>query len=418
MARLKVLVIGSGGREHALVKAFSECDSVVEVFVAPGNPGMAEQAVIKNIPTHSFLEIKNFCLDERIDFVMIGPENPLVEGLSDFLRAENILVVGPSQKAAQLEGSKIFSKKFMIEHQIPTSRFEIVSTVEETLSRAGQFQSPYVLKADGLAAGKGVYICKNLSELKKAAEGLFDLKILGDAGKRALLEEFIPGYELSYLFLTNGTSFQALPICQDHKRLQDGDQGPNTGGMGTIAPMEISKDLDQKIQSEIIEKTLSGFKKENLFYRGVVFLGLMVKDQKPYLLEYNCRFGDPETQVLVPLIKNDLAELLFALAQGEISPVQFKNIFATCVILAAPGYPDHPEKGAAITGDPLANTPNSYFIHAGTSRDPNWKVFGGRVLGAVGLGPDRQTSIATAYAQAEKVSWVGLQKRMDIGART
>ena len=303
---MKVLVIGQGGREHALTRAFTQSSSISEVHCIPGNDGIAQTVLCHNLNIKNHETIVQFCLRTEIDFVFIGPEDPLVDGLADSLRSRGILVVGPSQESAQLEGSKIFAKKFMLRAQVPTSTFSEVGSFEETMSNAYQFTPPYVLKADGLAAGKGVYICKNIEELAKAANDIFVEKIFGEAGNKALLEQFMPGWELSYLILTNGSAYQSLPIAQDHKRLLDQDQGPNTGGMGTIAPLSIDADLHQQIHEKILAPSVAQLQKENLLYRGVLFVGLMITEQGPQVLEYNCRFGDPETQVILPLLQNDV----------------------------------------------------------------------------------------------------------------
>jgi phosphoribosylamine--glycine ligase len=417
---MKVLVIGQGGREHALTRAFTQSSSISEVHCIPGNDGIAQTVLCHNLNIKNHETIVQFCLRTEIDFVFIGPEDPLVDGLADSLRSRGILVVGPSQESAQLEGSKIFAKKFMQRALVPTSTFSEVGSFEETMSNAYQFTPPYVLKADGLAAGKGVYICKNIEELAKAANDIFVEKIFGEAGNKALLEQFMPGWELSYLILTNGSAYQSLPIAQDHKRLLDQDQGPNTGGMGTIAPLSIDADLHQQIHEKILAPSVAQLQKENLLYRGVLFVGLMITEQGPQVLEYNCRFGDPETQVILPLLQNDVGQLFKNLAEGKLLNVESKNLHAACVVLAAPGYPQKPEKDLPISGDIESQTDLSYFLHAATKHSTNssagkWLTNGGRVMNAVGLGLNAKQAIENAYAQSCKVQWMGLQKRSDIG---
>ncbi len=414
---MKVLVLGQGGREHALVKAFRHSASITEIHAIPGNDGMSQEALCHPISLKDSEAIIQFCLRTEIDFVFIGPEDPLVDGLADDLRARGVLVVGPGRDAAQLEGSKIFAKRFMMEAQVPTATFEEVSTVAGTLKAAEKFTPPYILKADGLAAGKGVFICHTLTELEKSARQIFEENSLGEAGKKAVLEENLPGWELSYLVLTDGVDFQALPLAQDHKRLKDLHQGPNTGGMGTVAPLKIAPELDREIREKIIGPTIGTLRSRGSIYRGVLFVGVMVTSKGPQTLEYNVRLGDPETQVILPLIENDLADLFLNLAKGILKPIVFKNLYASCVILAAEGYPEHPIKGAAIEGEITYETASSYFVHAGTVKNEQgqWRTHGGRVLGAVGLGSNSQESIANAYAQAQKVSWQGLQMRKDIG---
>lgn len=417
---MKVLVIGQGGREHALVHALSQSPSVSEIHAIPGSLGMSREALCHEIDWQDCEAIVQFCVQTEIEFVMIGPEDPLVSGLADRLRDRGILTVGPSAESAQLEGSKIFAKQFMQASQVPTSNFAIVESVEEVQKAAVHFTPPYVLKADGLAAGKGVFICKNLQELENAAAELFINKILGPAGRRALLEQFMPGWELSYLVLTNGSEWQTLPLAQDHKRLMDGDQGPNTGGMGTIAPMRIKDSLKQEIETLIVAPTIAELAKRNYLYRGILFIGIMVTAQGPQVLEFNCRFGDPETQVILPLIDGDIGLLLRELSQGKVRPLKLKNLFASCVVMSAPGYPMNPERNLPIEGNLETSTEFSYFLHAGTGKDSHgqWVTKGGRVLNAVGLGSHLKESLKNAYSQTQKAKWMGLQMRSDIGSKS
>lgn len=414
---MKVLVLGQGGREHALVRVFRRSPSITEVHAIPGNDGMAAEAICHKIDLKNSQEIIQFCLRTEIDFVFVGPEDPLVAGLSDDLRERGILVVGPGREAARLEGSKIFAKQFMNEAQIPTAAAEVVTNVSDTLKICEKFTPPYILKADGLAAGKGVFICNTKLELEKAAHSLFVDKILGEAGTKALLEQNMPGWELSYIVLTNGNEFQALPLAQDHKRLRDLNQGPNTGGMGTIAPLSIDKKLDQQIRDQIIKPTVQHIQKKGLLYRGILFVGIMVTANGPKTLEYNVRLGDPETQVLLPLIENDLGELFLNLSKGLLEPLHIKNLFSCCVVLAAEGYPESPKKGVPISGDVFFETPSSYFIHAGVQKSSSniWTTNGGRVLCAIGIGSSLKESVKNAYEISEKVKWPGMQFRKDIG---
>lgn len=413
---MNVLVIGQGGREHALVKSFAQSKVVQTVYALPGNPGMTEATLVLLKPNQTH-EIIEFCKNKSVDFVFIGPEGPLCEGLSDHLRQANIPVVGPSQEAAQLEGSKIFAKEFMISAGIPTARSFVVTSTTEAINAAASFQPPFVLKADGLASGKGVFICDDLDSLKQAAQEIFEKGSLGQAGKKALLEEFTDGYEISYLILTNGSDYVSLPLAQDHKRLKENQTGPNTGGMGTVAPFPIGPSLKKQIEDEIIQKSLAEIQKRKMLFRGVLFIGLMVKENKASVLEFNVRFGDPETQVILPLIENDFLLFCKNLAQGKLEPLKFsQNKSAVCVVLAAESYPDQPVLGAKITGDLLFADEHSYFIHAGTQREnQQWMVGGGRVLGAVGIGQTVQQAQQKAYELVEKVSWKGLQYRKDIG---
>lgn len=416
---MKVLVLGQGGREHALVHRLSQSPSVSEVHAAPGNDGMKQLALCHPWSWKESEKIIEFCLRTEIELVVIGPEDPLVDGLADKLRERGFLVVGPSAEGALLEGSKIFSKEFMTEAGIPTAKYNVVDSVAGTLACAKEFKPPYVLKADGLCAGKGVYICKNETELRAAAEDLFEKKIFGKNGERALLEQFHEGWELSYLFLTNGESYSALPVAQDHKRLMDDDKGPNTGGMGTWAPLAVDPTLRYRIETEIVEPTLKVLQKRGILFRGFIFLGVMVTPEGPKLLEYNCRLGDPETQVILPLIQTDLGMLLKNLAQGKLLPIQTRNMSAACVVMASPGYPDKPVKGVAIEGDLNHATSTSYFLVAGAAQSigGGYETSGGRVLCSMGIGSTLDEALEQAYAQASKVKWEGLQMRSDIGKK-
>lgn len=420
---MKLLVIGQGGREHAIVKALARSPSVTEIHAIPGNDGIAREALCHAIDWKDTEALIGFCLRTEIDSVIIGPEDPAVDGLADRLRERGILVFGPGRDAARLEGSKIFAKEFLNAAGIPTAPAVVVDSVAAVREAAPKFTPPYVLKADGLAAGKGVFICKTPGELEARAAELFEKHALGDAGKRALLEQFQPGWEMSYFVLTNGRESKALPIAQDHKRLSDGDEGPNTGGMGTIAVGAslggaIDEALRARIENEIVAPTVKALDANGYIYRGVIFIGLMITPDGPKVIEYNTRFGDPETQVLLPLIDGDWGRIFHEAACGRLADFGVKAMSACCVILAAPGYPEAPKKGLVIEGDPTADSASGYFIHAGTKKSENhWRVNGGRVLGAVGLGSTPREAIANAYALSDKVAWEGLQKRKDIGAR-
>jgi len=415
---MKVLVLGSGGREHALVKSLSQSKSVSEIHVAPGNDGMAKEALCHNIDLKNYEALIQLCLRTEIEFVIIGPEEPLVDGIADRLRERGILVVGPGRDAARLEGSKIFAKEFMNAAGVPTAKHVVVSSVLDIERNISRFQPPYVLKADGLAAGKGVFICKTKEELMAAAQDLFEKKILGGAGENALLEEFKPGWELSYLVLTNGQTHISLPLAQDHKRLSDNDIGPNTGGMGTVAPLKIDSKLQQEIEEKIIQPSIARIREEAFVYRGVLFLGIMVTEEGPTVLEYNVRFGDPEIQVILPLINQDTGLLFKDLALGKLQSISFKNMYTCCVVMAAEGYPSSPKKNVPIEGPVTKSDVSSYFIHAGTRRENSqWLTNGGRVLGAVGVGSSREEARRNAYGLTEQVRWPGMQYRKDIGAK-
>lgn len=416
---MKVLVLGQGGREHAIVHRLAHSPSVNEVHVAPGNAGMKRYALCHDFTWKDQEILIQFCLRTEIELVIVGPEDPLVAGLADALRERGLLVVGPSFEGARLEASKIFSKEFMLAAKIPTAKFEIVDSVESCLAAAPKFTPPFVLKADGLCAGKGVVICKTTDELKNAAEDFFVKKIFGAASERAILEQFQPGWELSYLVLTNGYESQSLPIAQDHKRLKDDDQGPNTGGMGTIAPVPIDAGLRQQIEQLIVQPTLRELTQRGVLFRGFIFFGIMVTPDGPSLLEYNCRLGDPETQVILPLIQDDFGLLMKDLSLGRLRPISLRPMAAACVIMASPGYPDAPQKGVEIRGDIFNETDQRYFLVAGAKQSAGgpWVTDGGRCLCAIGLGDNIQQALKNAYTQTEFAKWDGQLLRKDIGKK-
>lgn len=415
---MKILILGQGGREHAFIKALKRTTADAEIHVFPGNDGMQKEALCftgNSISDTAFIE--KLCTDNRYDFIFVGPEDPLVNGVSDHLRNLGFNIVGPSQYWAQLEGSKVFAKEFMIKAKIPTAKYIVVESVDQVRKSIQQFTAPYVLKADGLAAGKGVFICATPEELFIAAENIFEKKILGSAGDKAALEQFTSGWELSYLFFTNGKDYVPLPIAQDHKRLYNGQKGPNTGGMGTWAPLEISNQLDQNIRKKVIEPTMAEINKGNSIYRGVIFLGIMVNGDDPSVLEYNVRMGDPETQSILPLIESNLGEFLLGLSNGSLGELKLNKNFASCVVLASPGYPDSPKKGLVIEGyDSITESASQYLIASGVKKEHHqWTTHGGRVLGAVGVATSKADAIKNAYSLAEKVKWPGIHFRTDIG---
>jgi phosphoribosylamine--glycine ligase len=423
---MNVLVIGQGGREHALVRALRLSPSVNKVHALPGNDGIAQEAICHALSLENIAEISALVTREAIDLVVVGPEAVLATRLPDTLRSQGVAVFAPSQAAARLENSKIAAKEFMVEAGLRTARFFTVSNVAETMRSSQAFQPPYVLKADGLAAGKGVYICKTSGELEKAARALFEDRIFGEAGSRALLEEFQPGYEISSLILTNGEAFSVFPMAQDHKRLADGDVGPNTGGMGVVAPVLLSAQLTEQIEREVVAKTIQHIHKRGLLYRGVLFIGLMMTPDGPSVLEFNTRFGDPETQALLPLLDGDWGVVFREIANGRVPQLKWNSKAVACVVLAAGGYPDRPVMGVPISGLPAAGelatdlNQSSYVLHAGTRWDQGqraWVTAGGRVLNAIGLGRDLREAKASAYAKAKEIAYPGMQMRSDIGAQ-
>lgn len=417
---MKVLVIGQGGREHAIVKALSMSLSVTEVHCAPGSDGISREAVCHPVQPENQQEILELVKRYDIGLVVIGPEKPLAEGLADYLRAQDVKVFGPQASAARFEASKSFCKDFFVRHQIPTAKSVEVRSVDQVKQQLVAFKPPYVLKADGLAAGKGVAIAANEAALISFAQEIFEQRSLGPSGDKALLEEFMEGYELSLLILTNGKEYSPLPLAQDHKRLLDNDLGPNTGGMGAVAPLAISDDLSHMIHQRILDPIMKGFQKDGIEYRGLLYVGLMMTKEGPKVLEFNVRFGDPEAQVLLPLLDGDWAEVFLSIAQGRMPVLAWKRNLATaCVVLAEENYPENPVKGALIEGNPLKQTATSYFLHAGTAlnAERRWTTNGGRVLNAIGLGSTHQEALKQAYLLIEHGRWQGMQFRRDIGAK-
>ena len=418
---MNVLVIGSGCREHALIKALQEDSQVKSLYSLPARESLK---ALKSLPSSLLNQpdaLAKSLLMENIELVIVGPEQPLVQGLSDKLRKHGIKVFGPSQGAAQLEGSKVFAKKFMKDLRIPTASYHIVRSVSETLQSAKNFFPPYVLKADGLAGGKGVFICNTKADLEEKSRFLFEKKGLGSAGEQALLEDFQQGTELSVFVLSNGSSYSILPIAQDYKRLLDGHKGPNTGGMGAIAPVSVNKELLNSIENFIIKPTLEGLRKKNLLYYGVLYLGLMIHKNIPKLLEYNVRWGDPEAQVLLPLLDGSWLDVFYKIASGQdLEELQWKkNQHSACVVLSSSNYPESPAVSSLIEGNIHFKTENSYFIHGALKKqEERWFTHGGRVLNAMALGNSPEQALHRAYEQARKVSWSGIQYRKDIGVKT
>ncbi|MCM2280365.1 MAG: phosphoribosylamine--glycine ligase [Bdellovibrionaceae bacterium] len=415
---MKVLVIGQGGREHAIVRALRLSPSVSAVHVLPGSDAIEREAVRHVVDWRDFEGVVRLVQTHGIELTVIGPDDPVAEGLADALRGAGCLVFGPSRAAAQLESSKLFAKRFMVDAGIPTARFHEVDSVATTMVAAQGYRPPYVLKADGLAAGKGVFICQDLPALENAARAIFETKVFGAAGAHALLEAFQTGYEISCLVLTNGQAWEPLVLAADHKRLRDHDIGPNTGGMGTVAPYQIDPALRERIQREVLAPTMKRLQETGLLYRGVLYVGLMITERGPSVLEFNARFGDPEAQVILPLLDGDWGEVFLAVARGEVPKLKWKPQAAACVVLAAEGYPDAPQKGVRIEGDLASEDANGYFLHAGTVRQgESWLTNGGRVLNSIGLGQDLRAAVARAYAQADRAQWPGQQRRSDIGSR-
>lgn len=416
---MKVLVIGSGGREHALCMALKRSPSVDAIYCAPGNGGIAEVAQLVALPTAR--ETQTFCQVEKIELVIIGPEQPLVEGWADTLRAGGIRVFGPSAKAAQLEGSKGFTKDICSKYGIPTGAYGRFSDVAAAKAYLAHQSMPIVIKADGLAAGKGVVIATRRREAERVVEEMFAGKF-GEASRSIVIEEFLEGEEISFFALCDGETAVEFGSAQDHKAVGEGDTGPNTGGMGTYAPAPLmTQPLRAEVMERIILPTVKAMKKEGMPFTGVLFAGLMITREGPKVIEYNARFGDPETQVLMARLDEDLGSLLYQAASGKLParPVKFRKEAALCVVMAAKGYPGDYVKGTEIKGiDAAAATADVAVYHAGTvAKDGKILASGGRVLGVTALGATVAEAQAKAYAAVDKIDWPEGFCRRDIGWR-
>jgi phosphoribosylamine--glycine ligase len=420
----KVVVVGSGGREHALTQALLESNSVQEVVVTPGNagthgPSLVPGKTLRNVKGRAF----DVAIAEKPDLVVIGPEQPLCEGLADALSAQDLLVYGPSGRASRLEGSKSFMKEFATKIGLVTARHVVVSDVDELPHAVAQFSEPPVVKADGLCAGKGVALVDSPEEACAAARKMLSGQAFGDAGRKVVLEERLRGEEVSIHAVCDGQRAILLPAAQDHKRIFDGDQGPNTGGMGSYAPAPIiSDELLRRIDREIVNRVLDGMRAEGCPFRGTLFAGLMISGEGiPQVLEFNVRFGDPETQVLMNVIEGDLCELLITAARGNLDPTAVRILpnHALCVVMAAMGYPAEPRKGDSIGGLSEASArPNVRVYHAGTALDGGHMVTaGGRVLGITGFASTLQKAAHYAYSAVDCITFEGRQFRHDIGHR-
>lgn len=421
---MKILILGSGGREHALAWKIAQSEMVSEVFVAPGNAGTASIGVNVPINIADFDAVKKTVLDNDIEMVVVGPEQPLVDGVVDFFKADPLLkekkIIGPDKQGAQLEGSKAFAKLFMEKYHIPTAACFTVTkdNLQEGVSYLSSLEPPFVLKADGLAAGKGVLIINDLEEAKKELSEMLSGKF-GDASAKVVIETFLKGIEVSMFVLTDGSDYVILPEAKDYKRIGDGDQGLNTGGMGAVSPVPfVDAAFIEKVESRIIKPTIQGLKEENIDYKGFIFLGLMNCGGDPYVIEYNVRMGDPETEGVMTRINSDLAKLLSDCADGKLRDSEFRISPDTSVtvMLVSGGYPEHYQKGMVMSG--LDDVEDDVVLaHAGTKLDENADVVtaGGRVIAVTALGPDITQARKKAYENAAKISFNGVYYRHDIG---
>ncbi|MCK6616492.1 MAG: phosphoribosylamine--glycine ligase [Cyclobacteriaceae bacterium] len=423
MKPLNILLIGNGGREHALAWKIKQSSICGTLYTAPGNAGTAALAQNLQLAVDDFEKLGLFCKQNDIELVVVGPELPLVKGLRDYFEGDpdlkKIPLVGPGKAGARLEGSKDFSKQFMLRHHIPTAKSKTFHTgeTEQALAYINQCKAPIVLKADGLAAGKGVIITEDKEEAGREITAMLSGDKFGEAGKKVLIEEFLKGIELSVFVLTDGTHYVILPEAKDYKRIGDGDTGPNTGGMGAVSPVAFADmAFMQKVEERVIKPTIRGLRQEGIDYRGFIFIGLMNVGGNPYVIEYNVRMGDPETQVVMPRIKNDLVELLFAAATGNMKnhTIEIDQQCAVTVVMASGGYPGDFEKGKVISG---LNTINDALVfHAGTKTEfNNVLTNGGRVLTITGMNKDIATARQKAYAGVARLNWEGVYFRKDIG---
>ena len=415
---MNILVIGSGGREHALYWKLSESPQTEQIYAIPGNTGMGASTEIA-LDDHA--AILRFVKEHEIGLVVVGPEVPLMNGLVDELEAAGIRTFGPRANAAEIEGSKSFAKDLMKKYGIPTARYEVFTAAEPARAYIRQEGAPIVVKADGLAAGKGVIVAMTEQEALDAVDAIMEDHSFGDAGARVVIEEFMEGEEASLLTFTDGTTIRPMISAQDHKRAYDGDRGPNTGGMGTYAPAPVmTPEMTERAVEEILKPTIAAMAKEGRVYRGCLYLGLMVTADGPKVVEFNARFGDPETQVVLPLLDSDLVAIMCACADGTLAdvPIRWKDGAAVCVVLASGGYPGHYDKGQEIHGLADAEAMGALVFHAGTAmKDGKLVTNGGRVLGVVGRGTDISSAVDSAYAAATKISFKDAYYRKDIAHR-
>ncbi len=421
---MNVLVIGSGGREHALAWKIKQSPKLNKLFIAPGNAGTEECGTNVNIGVSDFEKIKELVIDKNISLVIVGPEVPLVEGIHDFFlnddQLKNVNVIGPVQQAAMLEGSKDFAKDFMAKYNIPTAAYQTFTS--DTLNDGVEFlktlKAPYVLKADGLAAGKGVVILDSITEAEAELRAMLSKQKFGQASAKVVIEEFLTGIELSVFVITDGKSYKILPVAKDYKRIGEGDTGLNTGGMGSISHVPFAdNELMQKIEKRVIKPTINGLISENINYKGFIFFGLINVEDNPYVIEYNARMGDPESESVIPRIKNDFLEVLIACAENRLeeATIEIDERQTAAIMLVSGGYPGFYENGKIITG--LENDYDAVIFHAGTKKDENGNIVtnGGRVLAINAYGETMQQALDKSYKIAEQINFEGKYYRKDLG---
>ncbi len=421
---MKILVVGNGGREHALVWKIRQSPLVKEVYCAPGNAGIGSLADCVPIDTSNIIEVADFAQTIRADLTVVGPELPMVLGIADEFQRRSLAIFCPTRQAAEIEGSKAFARDFMTRHEIPSPRYVICASREEAdeAVKKGALGYPVVLKVDGLAAGKGVSVVKSRAEAQAAVAEMMSDRKFGTAGAKLVLEEFLPGEEVSFLVFSDGARVVPMVSVQDHKRVRDNDEGPNTGGMGTVSPStSLSLDMHKQIMQEIILPTIAGLSTEGRKYQGVLYAGLMITDEGPRVLEFNARFGDPETQVVMARMRSDIVPILQGVAEGHLkeNKIDWAKEAAACVVLASRGYPDAPETGQEIRGlDALQGESDVMVFHAATAqRDGAVVTVGGRVLGVTALGANLDAAVQRTYQAVKKISFEGMHYRKDIGQK-
>jgi len=415
---MRVFIVGGGGREHAIAWSLKKSPLVSELYMAPGNPGMKNLGDCISTDVEDLEGLVSFAVEKKIDLTVVGPEAPLVMGIVDRFREEGLAIIGPDKKGAVLEGSKAYSKTFMEKYNIPTAKSHTTSDYDEGRIRLKEYSFPVVLKADGLAAGKGVLIAEDQQEAEKALRKILVAREFGDAGNEVVIEEFLVGTETSVIAFVDGNTIVPMASSRDYKRIGDGDRGLNTGGMGTFSPNPAyTKEVEKRVEAEILAPTLKGIQAEGMDYRGIIFIGIMITKEGPKVLEYNVRFGDPETQVILSRLDSDLAEIFLSLLKGELSTmeIQWKKEAALCLILASQGYPEAYEKGKVIQGVDQVDEKTVVF-HSGTKlEDGQLKTNGGRVLGVTSMDETLEKARKRAYQNGKRIFFEGKTQRGDIG---
>ena len=420
---MNILILGSGGREHTFAWKISQSHLCKKLYISPGNGGTSNYGENIYADINNFDEIKNLVINKKIDLVLVGPEDPLVNGIVDYFEQsyelKNVKIFGPNKLGAQLEGSKAFSKSFMKRHNIPSAKFKSfnLNEVDEGIKFLRNSSPPFVLKADGLAAGKGVIISKNLENAENSFKNMLINKQFGEASKKVLIEEFLSGIEISCFIITDGENYISLPEAKDYKRIGENDTGLNTGGMGAVSPVNFyDEEFEKKVENRIIKRTIEGLKKDNIPFKGFLFIGLMNVNGDPFVIEYNVRMGDPETQVVIPRIKNDFLKVLISCIDMNLKNIKINidNKITSTVILSSKGYPEKYQKGFKISG--LDEVKNSIIFHAGTIKEENDIISnGGRVIACTGIGDTISESLNISYELAKKIDWEGKYYRKDIG---